>query len=432
MENLKKIAFLALQALKDAGADDAAVTAETAETREFNVDSGEFSLFRTLFDNSLRLTAFKEHKRGTATLNRFDEASIRAAAQECLEIAESGAPDEAWMLAPEGVKKNFPDKGYTPDLDRFFLRSRELMEDIRAEYPLVLMEQMILQHKGVREVYVNSNGAEFTSEGGEYAVSLDFSGHNGEKGSSFFGGGFATLDLDTPFLEQWMVRRSLSDAENSIDTVPVEGKFTGAIVMTPDCAADTIGTALSLFAGDVALIGGTSIWKDKLHEKVASDCLTISSKPLDSRILGGERWTAEGHVSVDYDIIRGGVLESFMLGQYAANRTGLPRALNNDDAFILVPGEKSLSEIIAEIPDGLLVGRFSGGEPNAAGDFSGVAKNSFRIKDGKLCGAVSETMISGNLNDLLNHIIGISKETVCDGSTVMPWVAADGVVISGK
>ena len=432
MENLRTIAKLALQALRDAGADDASVTAITAETREFNVDSGEFSLFRTLFDNSLRLTAFKEHKRGTATLNRFDEDSIRAAAAECLAIAESGAPDEAWMLAPDGVKKDFPDKGYTPDLDKFFLRSRELMDNIRAEYPLVLMEQLILQHKGVREVYVNSNGAEFTSEGGDYSVSLDFSGHNGEKGSSFFGGGFATLDLDTPFIDQWMVRRSLADAENSIDTEPVDGKFIGTIIMTPDCAADTIGTALSLFAGDVALIGGTSIWKDKLHEKVASDCLTLSSSPLDSRILGGEQWTAEGYVSEDYDIIKDGVLMSFTLGQYAANRTGLPRAKNTDDAFVLVPGEKTLEEIISAIPDGLLVGRFSGGEPNAAGDFSGVAKNSFRIKDGKLCGAVSETMISGNLSDLLNHIVGISKETVCDGSTVMPWVAASGVVISGK
>ena len=432
MEELKKVAALALDALKAAGADDACVTAITAETREFNVDSGEFSLFRTLFDNSLRLTAFRAHKRGTATLNRFDEESIRTAAAECLETAESGAPDEAWTLAPEGLKKEFASEGYTPDLDKFFSRCRELMDGIKAEYPLVLMEQMVLQHRGYREVYLNTNGAEFTAVGGEYSVSLDFSGHNGEKGSSFFGGGFATLDLDKPFIDQWIVRRSLADAENSIDTVPVEGKFTGTIVLTPDCAMETIGTALSLFAGDVALIGGTSIWKDKLGGKVAADCVTLSSAPRDSRIIGGECWTAEGFVSEDYDIIKGGVLQSFMLGQYASNRTGLPRAKNNDDALILLPGEKSLDEIIASIPDGLLVGRFSGGEPNAAGDFSGVAKNSFRIKDGKLVGAVSETMISGNLSDLLLNIVGISKETVCDGSSVMPWVAASGVVISGK
>ena len=432
MEELKKVAALALEALKEAGADDARAIAVTAETREFNVDSGEFSLFRTLFDNSLNLVAFKDHRRGIASLNRFDEASIRAAAAECLETAAAAEPDEAWALAPEGGKQDFVSEGYTPDLDKFFFRSRELMDDIKKEYPLVLMEQLILTHRGFQEVYLNTHGAEYSSTGGYYSVSLDFSGHNGEQGSSFFGGGFTTLDLDTPFIDQWTVRRSLSDAENSIDTTPVDGKFTGTVVLTPDCAADMLGTALGLFIEDVALIGGTSIWKDKLGQKVAADCVTLRNAPKDSRIVCGERWTSEGFLSEDDDIIRDGVLNSFLLGLYGSNRTGLPRAKSEGFTPILLPGDRSLSEIIAAIPDGLLVGRFSGGEPNAAGDFSGVAKNSFRIRDGKLVGAVSETMISGNLSDLMQNIVGISSETVCDGSSVMPWVAASGVVISGK
>ena len=212
----------------------------------------------------------------------------------------------------------------------------------------------------------------------------------------------------------------------------MDGKFTGTVVLTPDCAAELLDTALGLFAGDVALISGTSIWKDKLGQKVAADCVTLRNAPKDSRIVCGERWTSEGFLSEDDDIIRGGVLNSFLLGLYGSNRTGLPRAKSEGFTPILLPGDKSLEEIIAAIPDGLLVGRFSGGEPNAAGDFSGVAKNSFRIRDGKLAGAVSETMISGNLSDLMQNIVGISSETVCDGSSVMPWVAASGVVISGK
>ena len=432
MDELRKVAKFALQALKDAGADDAKVVAATAETREFNVDAGEFSLFRTLFDRSLNLVAFKDHRRGVANLNRFDEDSIRAAARECLETAAASEPDEAWALAPEGEKADFTESGYTPDLDKFFLRSRELMDDIRREYPRILMELLIFTHQGCREVYLNTHGAEYSSESGCYDVSLEFTAQDGEKGSSLFGSGFTTLDLDTPFIDQCTVRRELADAEASIDTKPAEGKFTGTIVLTPGSAYYLIGTALSLFASDVALIGGTSIWKDRLGEKVAADCVTLRNAPLDRRILGGERWTEEGFRSEDDDIIRNGVLRSFLLGLYGANRTGLPRAKSGDSAFILAPGDKSLEEIIASVPDGLLVNGFSGGEPNAAGDFSGVAKNSFRIKDGKLGAAVSETMISGNLSDLLRNITAISKETVCNGSSVMPWVAASGVVISGK
>ena len=71
--------------------------------------------------------------------------------------------------------------------------------------------------------------------------------------------------------------------------------------------------------------------------------------------------------------------------------------------------------MIAGIDKGLIVNRFSGGQPSSNGDFSGVAKNSFLIEDGKVSSAVSETMISGNIIDMLNNIVAISKEQTTDG-----------------
>ena len=56
-----------------------------------------------------------------------------------------------------------------------------------------------------------------------------------------------------------------------------------------------------------------------------------------------------------------------------------------------------------------------------------MAKNSFLIKDGRLAGAVTETMISGNFAELLQNLRGISRETVCDGYSVLPWAAFDGI-----
>ena len=66
------------------------------------------------------------------------------------------------------------------------------------------------------------------------------------------------------------------------------------------------------------------------------------------------------------------------------------------------------------------------------GDFAGVAKNSFRIENGKIGPALSETMISGNLADMLKNIGGISAELVCSGSYALPWVVFRNVVISGS
>ena len=55
-----------------------------------------------------------------------------------------------------------------------------------------------------------------------------------------------------------------------------------------------------------------------------------------------------------------------------------------------------------------------------------------QIENGKVKCAVTETMVNGNLGELVKNIRAVSREICCDGNTVMPYFAADGVVISGK
>ena len=95
-------------------------------------------------------------------------------------------------------------------------------------------------------------------------------------------------------------------------------------------------------------------------------------------------------------------------------------------------GGKSLEDILAGIEKGLLIGGFSGGQPGTNGEFSGVAKNSFLIEHGRVTRAVTETMINGNLGDMLQNVRGISKETDDSGLFSLPYLAVDGIVISGK
>jgi PmbA protein len=47
-------------------------------------------------------------------------------------------------------------------------------------------------------------------------------------------------------------------------------------------------------------------------------------------------------------------------------------------------------------------------------------------------GAVTETMISGNIFEMFENIRDISKEVYEDGSCVIPSIAFDGIVISGE
>lgn len=431
MLEVREAAALALAALREAGADKAAVSAEFDETWELNLEGGEFTLYRSLHAGSLELTALTGGKKGNLRIESLEAADIRAAAGDCLAVARAGAADPAWDLAPTAETGVFESGPAEPDMDRFFFRLRELTADIGAKYPTILLEALTAAYSRSREVYLNSNGADFETAEGGYDVGLTFSAHQGEDDSSFWDYDFATAALDAPFLSQGTLADDLSGAARSLRPEPISGKFTGTVLLHPRCLAELLDLALDLFASDLSLIDGTSPWRDKLGQPVADPRLTLRVAPLDERILGGERHTAEGFRSRDYDLIDRGVLRSFLLSLYGANKTGLPRALNGDDCLVMAPGDRPLRELIAGIRDGLYVGRFSGGSPGPGGDFSGVAKNSFRIRNGALAEAVGETMIAGNLRDMLFRLEAVSAEQVCDGRCVLPWAAFGGVVISG-
>ncbi len=432
MEELKDIAQLVGRELSGRGAQKAHYTVSSTETREFNVDGGEFSLFRTLFDNSLSITAYKDNRKGSIEINRFDEESVSAAVADCILSAEAGIEDPAYDIAPKQDNEVFNEGIYEPDVDKLFFRTRELLENVKERHPKILMEQMIVSHIKQHELYRNTNGTEYETFAGLYSVSLMFSGHDKDKSTSFFGCDFQTDSLDRPFIELSSVDKDLSDVEAQLNLVEIDGKFDGVAVFTPSSLASLLYSALSNFVSDIAVLNKTSVWMNKLGKKVASEGLTLSMAPLDDRICCGQRYTSDGFKAQNYKLIENGVLRSYMLSLYVAGKSGFEPAKNLSGSMIIEGGDTPYEDIIKGIEKGIIVGRFSGGMPASNGDFSGVAKNSFLVENGQIKGAVSETMINGNLEDLLMNITALSKETVEDGARVLPYMAVSGITISGK
>ena len=215
MTELKNVASKALSSLTARGADSASVSAAYAETREFNVDGGEFSLFRTMFDNSLVLTAIKEGKKGSAAVNHFDDESIDNAAENCIAAADASSADKDWEFGPDAGEVSFNDGVTEPEMELFFSRCRELVDAIKLEYPKIIIEQLIVSHVSRKAVYMNTNGSAFDRKSGEYSLMIMFSAHENGKGSSFYGTGFKTCDLSIPFIEQASIRRDLADRKST-------------------------------------------------------------------------------------------------------------------------------------------------------------------------------------------------------------------------
>lgn len=432
MENIQIVADKTEEILKEKNVSMAYFTVSSSEIREFNVEGGEFSLFRTLYDSNLDLTVYQDQKKGFVSINRLEEPKIREAVENCLKSAESGIADSHYGIAPGQEKAVFRQGVYEPDIDRFFERAKELTETVKEQFPKIMIHSIELKHTKYHSVYRNTNGTEFETFSGDYAVSIGFAGHEGERTTSLCGSYFKTDSLENPFISLGSLRKDLEDAQAQLNTVTLSGKLDGTVILTPGCLAGFLYNIVGNFATDNAVLEKTSVWMEKLGSRVADERLTISAAPLDERILCGQRYTQEGFLAENYDLIKNGVLQSFMLSLYVANKTGFERAKNTSQAMVVEGGDTPYEDMIKNVKNGIVVGDFSGGQPSINGDFSGVAKNSFLIEDGKIKGAVNEVMISGNLAEILNHLVAVSKETVADGDRVLPYMAFTNVVIAGK
>ena len=150
------------------------------ETRELSAENGEFSLLRTLFDNNATLSAFKKGRNGIVSGNDFSDEGIDALVQSAVLSAEAAVKDPAHDIAPAQKPAKFRQGCLKPDFDRFFDRIRELLSDIKKEYPKIQIMNVIGEYVKAHSLTRNSNGVDFEETSGEYFVTLEFAGHEGD------------------------------------------------------------------------------------------------------------------------------------------------------------------------------------------------------------------------------------------------------------
>lgn len=402
------------------------------ETRELSAENGEFSLLRTLFDNNVVLSAFKSGKNGIVSGNDMSDAGIDALVSSAVLSAEAAVKDPAHDIAPEQEAAKFRQGCLKPDFDRFFERVKELLSDIKAEYPKIQIMNVISKYVKAHSLLRNSNGVDFEANAGHYEVVIEFAGHEGDKTTSLEYTGVMMKDLEQRIIDMGSMRYHLDNAQKQLDQISLSGKFTGSVIFTPELFAEFLMMVVGNYISDAVLIDGTSLWKKKIGKQVADEKLTFALKSKDKRIVVGERYTGDGFKTEDLPIIEKGILKNFTIGLYAAKKTRKPVSKNSSRDYVINGGKTPLEDMIKSVKKGLIVGGFSGGQPSTNGEFSGVAKNSYYIENGEIKGAVSEIMINGNLGKALMNIKALSKELLADGSMVAPYALIDGIVVSGK
>lgn len=411
------------------GADEAQVTHVYSELFEITYDKTDVSMVRTTVDDQVSITVFVGGAKGQASLTGRSPDLVEQGVREAIAAARVGIGDPANGVA-DGPSTDLRERGDTePDKDTMLdtvVRHQELM---RTEYPSIVMRDSTYQFRNTWRSFSNSTGRRHQERRSSYAGTSIFAAREGEKATSF---NYTFASSPAPFAEliECATLRDLLDGTlRSLDPRPIPATFVGDIIFTPDSLGTLLEPVLQALGG-YTLMRGTSPFQDSVGSAIADRRLTVASRPCSADFLAPS-FDGDGIPSEDLPVITEGVLDHHLIDWYASRKLGRPMTAGAT-AFDVAAGDSSFEEIIASTERGIVLGRFSGGMPNPKLDFSGVAKNSFYVEDGQIRHATQETMVAGNLADLLRSIRLVGDTTVNYGGHRFPAVATTGATISTK
>ncbi len=422
------IAEDAVQRALQAGATASKASHCYRERYEVNFDTDGVSLVRSTVNDSLSVTAYSGDRKGSSEMTGRDHDGVDTTVSQALEVARASEPDPANVLPDAGSAPATNGGDQEPDSEAMVDAVASFVESLRRQHPSILSRSSSYSFVNVWDSYANSRGRTQHARRSHYQVSFVLAGRN-EKASTSFQ--YCTVASGSPvadFSDMDGIRQSIAETEESFGASPVPETFVGDVILTPQACAALISSVVTSLSG-LALMKKTTPFLDRLGDRIASPKFTLAHRP--STLAGAAAFDNEGFPNVDLGVVTAGVLESFIVDWYMSHKLNRPMTTGETDIEVS-PGDTDFDDIVAATERGIVMGRYSGGTPNQSLDFSGVAKNSFYVEDGKVVHPINETMVAGNLASLLTNINAVSRQQIDYGSFRMPWVSAGGVTISTK
>ena len=212
------------------------------------------------------------------------------------------------------------------------------------------------------------------------------------------------------------------------------------VLYEPRVARGLAGHMLSAMSG-TAVARGTSLFRERLGERVAASGITLVDRPHVPRGQASRPFDGEGMAMDDLVLIEDGVLRHFLLDTASArelamepnargSRSGSATAPTSTNT-VLEPGARAPADMLRDMGTGLLVTELIGQGVNlVTGDYSRGASG-FWIENGEIAYPVSEITIAGNLLDMLAHMEP-ANDLEPHHATAAPSVLVEGLTIAGR
>lgn len=202
-------------------------------------------------------------------------------------------------------------------------------------------------------------------------------------------------------------------------------------------AADMLWGTVQVALNGKRVLEGASPWSNYLGESVASSTLTLYQQP-DAGPFSCP-FDDEGTPTRPLVFIQNGILQLFYTdrttGKILGSGTtgnGVRPSLGSYPTpglfnLLIQPGSQSLSDLIANLNQGLVVDQVLGGGAGLSGDFSVNVDLGYWVQNGQITGRVKDTMVSGNVYTALRQIVDLGGDADWNGSCYTPSLILEGL-----
>ena len=213
------------------------------------------------------------------------------------------------------------------------------------------------------------------------------------------------------------------------------------VVYDPRVARGVLSHLASAING-ASVARGTTFLKDRMEKAIMPASVTVVDDPLRRRGLRSRPFDGEGVAQHRFEVVRGGVLTTWILDSRSAHQIGMqttghaargtssPPSPSTTNLY-LEAGDASPAELMADIQAGLYVTEMIGfGVNTLTGDYSRGASG-FWIENGTLGYPVSEVTVAGNLSEMFMNM-RVANDLEFRYGTDSPTLRIDGMTIGGQ
>ena len=447
-ENLTALLKSQEQTLRDAvsfaieTAQKAGATAEvgvtkvsglSVSTRLQEIENVEFTN-----DGALGISVYLGQQKGNASTSDLSEEAIKNTVEAALAIAKYTSPDDCTGLADKELMAF-----EAPDLELYHGAS----VDVEQATKLALeAEKSALEYDAK---IVNSNGASFNSHtgvrvyGNTHGMLQSYLSSRYSLSCSVIGGELDQLENDY----EYTVSREF-DALSSADWVGQNCAKKVIARLNPQKL--TTREVPVIFLNDVATglishltgaISGGSLYRkssfllDHLGKQVLPDWFQISERPHLLKRLASTPFDSEGVRTQDLEIIRDGILQTYLLTSYSGRKMGMQSTghAGGIHNWLVKPNlTGGLTALLRQMGTGLLVTDVMGQGVNiVTGDYSRGAAG-FWVENGEIQYPVAEITIAGQLQDMLKNIVAVADDVEHRSNIQTGSILLDKMKISGN